>query len=311
MKKWQLAAVGAVALIVVAAVAGVFILGKSGSAATVNGVGIPKSDVERELANYRKQQPAIFSGPNGKEQEKQARGQALDMLINAELIRQEAEKAGVKVTAQQVDARMAQIKKMFPDPAKYKQALKDQGLTEAALRERFESQLLAEKMLVQASGAKTISDKEVKAFYEKNKAQMMEPEKKRWRQILVKDKAKADDLLSQLKDGADFEKLAKANSIDEATKNNGGDLGLRQEADFPPEIATALKKVPPKANELSEVIKSQDGYHIYELSEIKPAQQKTLDEVKGQIKQFLTRQKGIAWLDKVRKKAKIVKTPED
>ncbi|MDP1809169.1 MAG: peptidyl-prolyl cis-trans isomerase [Actinomycetota bacterium] len=308
MKKWQLAliGIGAVALI---AVAILVVKGSGPTAATVNGVPIPESAVDKDLAKYKQQQPNMFKGAAGKAQEKQLRNASLDALITEELLRQEAKKENIKVPEAEIDAKIAQVKKMFPDQKQFDQVLKQQGITEAELRTKASEQIMAEKMLKKVTGNITVSDKEMKDFYEKNKASMTTPAQKHWRQIVVKDKAKADALLSRLKDDADFAKLAKANSIDETSKNNGGDLGPG--VDLPPDVASAVKDV--KVNELSDVVKSADGYHIYQLVELKPARQKSFAEVKSQIKQYLEqnqqRAKFTAWLDTLKKKAKIVKTP--
>jgi len=306
MKKWQLALIGIIAALAVA-VAIFFIKGSGETAATVNGVPIPEAAIEKDLAKYKQQQPNMFKGAAGKAQEKKLRDASLNVLITEELMRQEAKKENIKVTEAEIDAKIAQVKKVFPDQKQFEQVLKQQGITEAELRAKASEQVVAEKMIKKVTGKVVISDKEMKDFYEKNKAQLTEPEQKRWRHVLVKDKAKADELLSRLNDGADFAKLAKANSIDEGTKNNGGDLG--PSAQLPPDIAPALKDV--KVDELSDVVKSGDGYHIYLLTEIKAAHQKSFDEVKLQIKQYLEkdrqRAKFTVWLEKLKKQAKIVK----
>ncbi len=306
MKKWYfvIAGVAAVALIAVA----IFLLkGTTPAAATVNGVAIPAAAVEEELAQYKSQQPAIFNGPAGQAQEKKVRESILNVLITEELLRQEARKRGVRANGSEIDAKIDQVKKMFPDKAQFEQVLKQQGLTEAELRVKASDQVIADKMVKLVTGKLAVSEADLKDFYNKNKTMMTDPEQKRWRHIVVKDKAKADKLRADLEDGADFAKLAKANSIDANTKNNGGDLGLN--APLPPEVVGALKDV--KVNEISEVVKGADGYHVYELTELKEARQKPYKDVKEQIRQYLVtqrqRDKFTAWLESVKKKAAIVK----
>lgn len=308
MKKWQLALIG-VGVVALIAVAIVLIKGSAGpAAATVNGVAIPKSAVDKDIARYKQQQPDTFKGAAGKAQEKQLRDASLNVLITEELLRQEAKKENITASEAEIDAKIDQVKKQFPDEKQFAQVLKDQGMTEAELRTKAAEQIMAEKILKKVTGDVTAGDKEMKDFYEKNKASMVDPEQKQWRQIVVKDKAKAEDLLSQLEDGADFAKLAKANSIDENSKNNGGDLGPG--VDLPPDVAPAVKDV--KVKEFSEVIKAADGYHVYQLVESKPSRQKSYAEVKDQIKDYLVqneqRAKFTVWLEALKKKAKIVKT---
>lgn len=306
MKKWQWALIGAVAVVAIAAV--VFLVRSSSPmAATVNGVGIPESEVQEELDRYKEQQPDLFKGAAGKTQEKRLRDATLDVLITQELLRQEAKKENIKVSDSEIDAKIDQVKKAFPDQKQFDQALKQQGLTEAELRDKASEQIISEKMLKKVAGNTTVSEKEMHDFYDKNKSQLTEPEQKRYSQILVKDKKKADDLHSQLQDGADFAQVAKDNSIDTATKDKGGNLGMG--VPLPPEATSAVKDL--KVNDISGVVKASDGYHIYRLDEVKASRQQSYDEVKSQIKQYLEtdkqRAKFTEWIDKLKKKANIVK----
>ena len=306
MNKLYLGIIGAV-VVIVAATAIYITQRPEQYAATVNGVGIPSAEIDKQVDQVKEQQPNIFDGPDGDKQEAQMRKSALDSLITAELIRQEAEKKNITVPKSEVTRRIQQIKKIFKTDEEFQKALKDQNLTESELEVKVEEQAVAEKMLKQVTGKVKPSDKELKDYYEKNKAQMVEPEKKQWRRIVVKTEKEAKDLREQLDNGADFADLAKANSEDTATKDKGGDLGLMQDTDFPPEISQGLADV--ELNDLSEVIKATDGYHIYQLTEIKPEKQMSFKDVKSQLKQGLTREKEqekfAAWLEKVKKKAEI------
>ena len=223
------------------------------------------------------------------------------------MIRQEAEKQNITVSKADVDKRIADVKKVFKTDKQFQEALQQQGLTEGELDEKIREQAIAEKMLKKVTGTIKISNKELKKYYDENKAQMVDPERKQWRHILVKKKSKADELRAELEGGADFAELAKENSVDEGTKENGGDLGLRQDTDFPPEISAGLKDIP--VDGFSEPIKGPDGYHVFQLTEIRPEQEKSFKEVKGELKQGLEREeqrkKFTEWLEKAKKKADI------
>lgn len=306
MNKLYLGIIGAV--VVVVAATAIYITQRPGqNAATVNGVGIPVSEIDKQIDQVKKQQPNVFQGKEGEKQEEQMRKQALDSLITAELIRQEAEKKNITVPKKEVTQRIQQIKKIFKTDEEFQTALKEQNLTESELEVKVEEQAVAEKMLKQVTGSVKPTNKELKEHYDKNKAQMVEPEKKQWRHIVVKTDKEAKELREQLEDGADFAELAEANSEDTATKDKGGDLGLRQDADFPPEISQGLAGV--ELNDYSEVIKDATGFHIFQLTEIKQEEQRSFKDVKSQLEQGLTRekeqQKFADWLEKVKKKAKI------
>ncbi len=306
MKTWYLGVIGAV-LVVVVAGAIYFSQSSGGVAATVNGVAIPQSEVDKQVDQIKQQQPKIFEGEAGKQQEEQVRKSTIDSLVTAELIRQEAEKQNITVSKADVDKRVADVKKVFKTDKQFQEALQQQGLTEGELDEKIREQAVAEKMLKKVTGTIKISNKELKKYYDENKAQMVEPERKQWRHILVKKKSKADKLRAELEGGADFAELAKENSVDEGTKEKGGDLGLRQDTDFPPEISAGLKDI--TVDSFSEPIKGPDGYHIFQLTEIRPEQEKSFKEVKGELKQGLEREeqrkKFAEWLEKAKKKADI------
>lgn len=136
------------------------------------------------------------------------------------------------------------------------------------------------------------SDDELRRVYEANKDNFRIPERVRARHILLKTqgktkeeeaklKTKAEDLLKQLKGGADFTKLAKENSEDPGSKDKGGDLGLfgRGQMVKPFEDAAFSLKV----NEISGVVKSDFGFHIIQTTEKEAARLKPFEEVKAEI----------------------------
>jgi foldase protein PrsA len=134
-----------------------------------------------------------------------------------------------------------------------------------------------------------VADKDVEEYYEKNKAQYSQPESREVRHILVKTKAKADQLHAQLVAGADFAALAKANSEDTGSKENGGKLTISKGQTVAPfdKVAFALK-----LNELSAPVKTDFGFHLIEaLGAVKPAKVTPLKEVKDSIRQQLLQTK--------------------
>lgn len=140
----------------------------------------------------------------------------------------------------------------------------------------------------------SVSDADIKSYYEQNAKRFTEEEQRRARHILIKvgkdasaaekaaAKEKAEKLLVQVrKNPADFAKLAKENSDDPGSAERGGDLdffGKGMMVKPFEDVAYALKK-----GEISNLVQSDYGYHIIQLTDIKPASGKSLDEVKGQI----------------------------
>jgi peptidyl-prolyl cis-trans isomerase D len=142
--------------------------------------------------------------------------------------------------------------------------------------------------------AKTvIPANEVQAEYNRQIAQFQTPEQIRARHILLntagKDEAavrkQADDLLAQIKAGADFAQLATKFSEDEASKVNGGDLDFFARGRMVAEFETAAFALQP--GQVSEVVRTQYGFHIIKLEERRPAVTQPLDAVRAQLEDGL------------------------
>lgn len=170
-------------------------------------------------------------------------------------------------------------------------------------------QIKAEYVVLDSSAVAaqvTVSDADIKSYYDQNVARYTVPEERRASHILIavkKDapaaeqaaaKAKAESLLAEVrKTPADFAKIAKANSQDTASGELGGDLGYFGAGSMVKPFEDAANKL--KQGEISDLVQSDFGYHIIELTGIKPAQVKPLDEVKteiaGEIKKQLAARK--------------------
>ena len=146
--------------------------------------------------------------------------------------------------------------------------------TRPALKETLKTNLLIEKAVV-----KNISDEDVKKYYEEN----YKPEIKA-RHILVADEAKAKEIKAKLDAGEDFAKLAKENSTDTQSAEQGGDLGWFGAGKMVPAFEEAAYKL--KVNEISQPVKSDYGYHIIQVTDKKEKQpfEEVKDEMKDQLK---------------------------
>ncbi|RZF83965.1 peptidylprolyl isomerase [Pseudoalteromonas sp. CO325X] len=143
--------------------------------------------------------------------------------------------------------------------------------------------------------AEPITDEQINDYYQQNKAYYSEPEKRRVAHILVEygddqDSAeqKANDLLTQLNNGADFAELASEESDDIVSAEMGGDLDWIERDMLDPDFekaAFALQNV----GELSQVVESEFGYHIIKLTDLQPGETKPLAEVKEDIRTELAK----------------------
>src|SRR5258708_9933129 len=148
-----------------------------------------------------------------------------------------------------------------------------------------------------------VADSQVQSFYNSHKDQYRVPERVKARQIMIstagkpkeelpKIKAKAEDLLKQVKAGGDFSKLAEKNSDDSVTAKLGGDLGwvVRGQMQATGLEATTFAL---QANEISNLINTEYGYHIVQVLEKEQARLRPLEEVKSDILGTLRTQVGV------------------
>jgi peptidyl-prolyl cis-trans isomerase D len=139
------------------------------------------------------------------------------------------------------------------------------------------------------------SEEELNKDYEAEKTRFVVLERRATRHILVEAaetaaadvqkaaKEKADKLAKQLKDGADFAELAKQNSDDAGSKESGGDLGfVQRNGQMVKPFEDAVFALA-KANDISEPVKSQFGYHIIQVTAIEPERGQTFPEVRAQL----------------------------
>jgi peptidyl-prolyl cis-trans isomerase D len=139
----------------------------------------------------------------------------------------------------------------------------------------------------------TVTPREIERNYNENSELYSTPEQVRASHILFKTagkneaevRAKAEQVLKQVKEGGDFAALAKKNSDDEASAKNGGDLDFFSRGKMVPEFDAAAFSLEP--GQISDLVKSQYGFHIIKVTDKKPASTRPLDEVRPQIAEEL------------------------
>jgi peptidyl-prolyl cis-trans isomerase C len=235
------------------------------NAAIVNGKAVPKTRMDM-LA----QQLAAAGRPVTPEMQPQLR----EEVITREVFMQEAQK-------QALDAN---------DDYKAQLELARQAIMIRQLFENFKK-------------THPVTDAEVQAEYDKFVAANGGKEYKS-RHILVETKDQADKIMADLKKGGKFEDIAKKQSKDPGSGAKGGDLDWANPGSFVPEFSEALIKLK-KGETTSEPIKSQFGYHIIRLDDVRQAQLPKVDEVKPQITQQLQQQRLQKYQEDLRAAAKI------
>jgi peptidyl-prolyl cis-trans isomerase C len=233
--------------------------------AIVNGKAVPKERLEA-LA----QQVARSGRPVTPEMQ----GQLRDEIIAREIFAQEAHNRGLDASDD------------------YKNQL-----------ELTKQSILIRELFTDFQKKNPVTDEEVKAEYDKFAAANAGKEY-RARHILVEKEDQAKDIIAKINKGAKFEDLAKKLSKDPGSGANGGDLDWANPSSYVKEFSDALVGLS-KGKMTDKPVKSQFGFHVIRLDDVRDAQLPKFEEVKPQISQQLLQQKMSKFQEDLRSKAKI------
>ncbi len=235
------------------------------NAAIVNGKAVPKARMDA-LA----QQLAAAGRPVTPEMQ----GQLREEIVAREVFMQEAQKQGLDAT----------------EDYKNQLELARQAILIRALFENYRK-------------TNPVSDADVKAEYDKFVAANGGKEYKA-RHILIETEDQAKKIMADLKKGGKFEDIAKKQSKDPGSGANGGDLDWANPANFVPEFSEAMIKLK-KGETTPAPIKTQFGWHIIRVDDIRQAQLPKIEDIKPQITQQLQQQRLQKYQEDLRAKAKI------
>jgi parvulin-like peptidyl-prolyl isomerase len=254
---------------------------------------IPKTEYDRLLtqaqATYEAREQEFPEA--GTPEFAQLRNALVRSLVEQAQFEIAAEELDVTVTDEELEKRLDELKQQFfdGDEQKYKEELEKQGLTEEQVLKDLRTRMLSEKVFEKVTSEVEVTDADIQAYYEENKSQFETPASREVRHILVKSKAKADDIHAQLENGGNFAKLAKQFSEDPASKNEGGKFTAQKGATVAPFDKVAFEL---KTGELSEPVKTQFGWHIIEaVGDIEEATTQPLSEVEESISTTLLEEK--------------------
>jgi len=277
---------------------------------SVNGEEITEGQVARAIDVYVRRAGAQLSSlpPNILEQvKKQARQQIVNNLVAETLLDQQVKAANIAVTDEQVtDAIATQGARRNPPITvdQFKQMVVAQGGSFDEVLAQYKVNMARQQYLeAQWAGKIDVNDAMAQTYYDEHPDEYKVKEQIQASHILIKTdvadandpnavkataKAEAEQLLAQLKDGADFAELAKTHS-DCPSASRGGDLGLFGRGQMVPPFEQAAFALQP--GEMSGVVETQFGYHIIKVTDKKEAGTTPFEEAKVQILTNLANQK--------------------
>jgi len=234
---------------------------------------------------------------------------------------------GRKITLEEVQARVAEIPTYYQGflvthngkiellngmiaEAVLIQKAKEEGLHRREdirrMLKNVEDRILLEAMVQELQKDRiAVSDEEVKNYLEKNKEKFANPEQVRVSHILVKRKSEIKKILNELREGANFERLARKYSIDSITAPRGGDLGYISQGEMIPvfeEAAFALEK----RGNISQIIETPFGYHLVKLTGRKKMGKKTPEEIDSEIRTTIQNEKLERLMKKYKKESMVL-----
>lgn len=298
----------------------------NGIAVTINGVPITEKEVEAEVKQISTRRPPAELEKN----REKIRQMILDRMIAKRLINEKIQAANIAVTEEEVLAKIEEIAaQQRTSLENFKKMMQSRGMDYDEWKQQVQWGVMLEKLVEADFGDQlNITDTDANNFYSANIKQYEKPEQVRASHILVKPDttdpnvdpneasaqalAKAQGLLKQIKDGADFAELAKATGgYPSAPK--GGDLGFidKGRMKIVPVFVKAAFAL--KIDEVSDIVETSVGYHIIKVTDRKEAGVTPFEQARDEINKTLKRKKQNElfqkYLIQLRAEAKIVYPP--
>jgi parvulin-like peptidyl-prolyl isomerase len=263
-------------------------------AAVVEGGQIPVALLQREIDRLRR--GAGKSGVDGSEgatvnpKDLPRLGRALlDPLIDRSLLVARAKAAGMTVSDAEVQSAIDSLAETARVGGQaLEERLSQDGQTPEQLAEETRERLLAEKWVAEQTRGERPSPLEVQAWFDAHRAEFETAEQAHALQILVATAEEAKSLLDQIRKGASFEDLARAHGRSPDSRK-GGDLGWFARGTMPKAFDDACFSLKP--GQVSGVVQTAYGYHLFKVLGRRGPQKRTLEQVKDEV---LRR----AWADK-------------
>jgi peptidyl-prolyl cis-trans isomerase C len=218
----------------------------------------------------------------------------------------EADRLGVNVTPEEVEAALREHRRDYPVDA-FEQMLKAQGVTLEDWRRDLEEGLLMEKVVRQAVYTTVVvTESEVEDYYREHRDEFDRPAQVRARQIVVASKEEGQRALGRLRQGEPFVEVARQSSLSPDAEE-GGDLGFFSRGEMPPEFDAIVFTLP--VGRLSNLVQSEYGFHLFLVEERREALRLPLSAVRDDIRDKLLAEKEERayqqWLQNLRGRATI------
>lgn len=270
--------------------------------AVINGQTIGRAEFEKELA---REMATLDGSPRSPEQAEPYKRALLETQIDRALLLQAAAQARVTVSPEEVERRLLALAAEYPEGMDG--LISRSQTTRPELTQRTLEQMTIEKLYAEQVDARlAVSEETIRAYYDQHPEEFTEPEAVHAAQIVVKGLDDAKRIQQQLWAGKKFPDLARRYSLSPDAKV-GGDLGFFQRGTMPPAFDEVVFTLP--VNQVSEVVSTEFGFHLFKVLAKRPARKKELPEARAQIEKRLLdaarREAQAAFVKGLREKAKL------
>jgi parvulin-like peptidyl-prolyl isomerase len=280
-----------------------------GIVAVVNDDVITQSDVERALEPLKLRYRDSLSGEELTRKLAEARSKVINNIIEGKLILREAEKAGLTVSDEEVDAKIKDIQRSVSTPEEFEEALEHEGYTINKLKKKYREQILTSKFFRQEIFSKVaISPHEITDYYKEHPDDLNVPEEIRVRQIVLRREEgkdsevqdKVNEVMCLLNEGRGFEEV-------EAEFSEGTDLGWVKRGKLDIEVEKVVFNLPP--GEYSEPVNMGSTCRIFKVEEKRDATMLSFSEaqpiIESKLRERKAEEKFNAWIGKLKESAYI------
>jgi peptidyl-prolyl cis-trans isomerase C len=294
----------------------------AGQIARVNDTAVLRQDLDREM-KLVSLKLARQGRPMDPQQLKRYEGEIRETLINRTLLLQQSQSEGIDIKDSPVAKALDEFKSAFKDEKAYQNALTEMGFSEEMLKTQIKNGLTIKTLIDKEVLQKiSVSDQQVRAYYDDNPNFFRKPEQVKASHILVQVQENAGEakkaealaaiqaLKTRIDNGENFATLAQENS-DCPSKTKGGDLGFFSRDQMVPPFSEAAFALQP--GQTSDVVQTRFGYHLIRVTERQEEQTMAFNEVKEAISARLRQEqegkKIDVYLEKLKEHADIKRFP--
>ena len=272
--------------------------------AKVGGASITLAELDQEVSRYLSLIPDNQS--NRRKKIARLRRSVLGKMIDTIVLEAEAARVGIEVTEVELDEEIEGLLSEYNE-ASLGLTMAEREINFSQWKDALKRRIVIQKLTMTVVDRRLdIGDEEIKSYYKKNRKDFHWPERVRALQIVVDDEEQALLIWRQLDKNTNFSDMAIKYSV-KPEASSGGDLGYFSRGMMPPVIEDAVFALKP--GQISEVVKSIYGWHIFKLVKMEKSRAMKLADSKDRIHKILKEQKREEefgnWLSALKKKTDI------